>query len=154
MVRNWKPGIDLYIDVSVIDPTGQNWRSNLVAGGVGEAASIKESQKREYYANHFNLLDKRNEFSPFILEAQGGVGETALRVITEMLKKKKERSIRSTTLHVKQNEVTRGEVLKKIVFECQRQMARTLIDKTSREEHVLSKRAESRDNRATDGKSN
>ena len=44
MVRNWKPGIDLYIDVSVIDPTGQQWRSNLVAGGVSEAVKIKEAK--------------------------------------------------------------------------------------------------------------
>ena len=24
LVRNWKPGVDMYIDVSVIDPTGQS----------------------------------------------------------------------------------------------------------------------------------
>ena len=24
LVRNWKPGVDIYIDVSVIDPTGEN----------------------------------------------------------------------------------------------------------------------------------
>ena len=28
LVQNWKPGVDLYIDVSVIDPTGQLWRQD------------------------------------------------------------------------------------------------------------------------------
>ena len=116
MVRNWEPGVNNYIDVSVIDPTGQNWRSELISGGVGEAAKLKETKKREFYTNHFELVNKRNKFSPFILEAQGGVRETALVVIKEMLKKKKELNLRATSLHVKYQEVTRGEILKKIVF--------------------------------------
>ena len=73
LVKNWKPGEDLYIDVSVIDPTGQQWRNNLILGGAGEAANLKELEKINYYKNHFNLADKRHEFAPFILESQGGI---------------------------------------------------------------------------------
>ena len=81
MIQNWKPGVNMYIDVSVIDPTGQNWRKQLVNGGVGEAARLKEYEKRDHYANQFYLVNKRHEFSPFILEAQGGVGGIALKLI-------------------------------------------------------------------------
>ena len=95
MIQNWKPGVDLYIDVSVIDPTGQNWRNDLLLGGVCEAAKKKEVEKREFYAEHFNLINERHEFATFILEAQGGVGETALKLISALLKKKKELNLRS-----------------------------------------------------------
>ena len=116
MVENWTPGVDTYIDVSVIDPTGQNWRPHLVNCGVGESARLKEAEKRQHCANHFLVADKRHQFSPFIVETQGGVGETALKLIKEMLKKKKELNLRATSLYVKQAEVTRGEIVKKIVF--------------------------------------
>ena len=79
----------MYIDVSVIDPTGQQWRNNLILGGAGEAANLKELEKIDYYKNHFNLADKRHEFAPFILESQGGIGKTALRIIKTVLQKKK-----------------------------------------------------------------
>ena len=135
--------MDLYIDVSVIDPTGQRWRNRLMLGGAGEAAMLKEAEKQEYYKNHFKLADKRHEFAPFILESQGGVGKTALRVIKTALQKKKEMNLRNLSRCVKKEEVTRGAFLKKIIFESQRQMARTLVDKTAREDHTLSKIAES-----------
>ena len=41
-------------------------------------------------------------------------------------------------------EVVGGDIFKKVVFESQRQMAQTLMDKSSREDHVLSKIVESR----------
>ena len=144
LVQNWEPGVDMYIDVSVIDPTGQSWRPSLLSDGAGGAARCKEIQKRKYYSEQFNLLEKRNLFCPFIVEAQGGVGKAALQLIRTMLKKKKELSLRTTTRSVKESEVTGGEILKKIVFESQRQMARTLMDKSSREDHILSKIVESR----------
>ena len=53
-------------------------------------------------------------------------------------------NLRNLSRSVKKQDVTRGEILKKIIFESQRQMARTLMDKTMREEHVLSKKAETR----------
>ena len=81
MVWNWKPGVNMYIDVAVIDPTAQTWRDKLLLNGPGRAAFLKGQEKRDYYKNHFDLVDKIHEFSPFVLEAQGGVGETALKVI-------------------------------------------------------------------------
>ena len=68
----------MYIDVSVIDPTGQCWRPKLLSGGAGEAACFKELEKRKFYSKQFNLLEKRNLFCPFIVETQGGVGKAAL----------------------------------------------------------------------------
>ena len=53
LIQNWKPGVDLYIDVAVIDPTGQNWVNDLQTGGPGEAAYKKEIEKRKYYNNQF-----------------------------------------------------------------------------------------------------
>ena len=38
LVWNWKPGFNLYIDVSVIDPTSHEWRNHLVQHGPGKAA--------------------------------------------------------------------------------------------------------------------
>ena len=113
-------------------------------GGVGEAAKKKEVKKRDFYSKQFNLIDKRHEFAPFIIEAQGGVGGTALKLISALLKKKKELNLRSTSRTVRWKEVCGGELLKKIIFECQRQMARTLLDKTTRENHNFSIQAESR----------
>ena len=107
LVKNWKPGVDLYIDVSVIDPTGQEWRNNLMLGGAGEAAMLKEIEKRNHYKNHFNLADKQHEFAPFILEAQGGVGKTALRVIRTAIQRKKEMNLRNLSRCVKKDEVTK-----------------------------------------------
>ena len=137
MIWNWKPGVNLYLDVSVIDPTAQIWRSQLLMNGPGKAAFLKGNQKRKYYKNHFDLVDKIHEFAPFVLEAQGGVGETALKVVRKILRKKKELNLKSSLTNVNEKDVTGGEVLKKIIFECQRQMARTLLDKSAREDHCL-----------------
>ena len=142
LVWNWEPGVNLYIDVSVIDPTGQEWRNDLIQNGAGRAAVLKGNEKRKYYKNHFNLVEKINEFAPFVIEAQGGVGTSALKIIKTILQKKKERNLRSSKFVVEENEVMGGDILKKILFESQRQMARTLLDKTTREDHSLSKKLE------------
>ena len=144
MVQNWKPGVDLYIDVSVIDPNGESWRNDLLVGGSGEAARKKEAEKRDYYRKHFKLIDKRHEFMPFIIEAQGGVGSIVLKIISASLKRKKELCLRNISRTVKRREICGGEMLKKIIFESQRQMARTLLDKTVRENHIISKKLESK----------
>ena len=70
--------MDLYFVVAVIDPTGQSWRSDLRLGGAGEAAAKKEVKKRDFYLSQFNLCNKTHKFIPFVIEAQGGVGETVL----------------------------------------------------------------------------
>ena len=140
MVQNWKPGVDLYIDVSVIDPNGESWRNDLLVGGSGEAARKKEAEKRDYYRKHFKLIDKRHEFMPFIIEAQGGVGSTVLKLISTLLKRKKELCLCNISRTVKRRDICGGEMLKNIIFESQRQMARTLLDKTVRENHIISKK--------------
>ena len=70
------------------------------------------------------------------------MGTTALKVVKSILKRKKERNLRSTNNKVIESEVRGGEILKKIIFESQRQMARTLLDKTSIEDHSLPKKVE------------
>ena len=50
--------------------------------------------------------------------------------------------MRSSSYDIQKGDVLGGEVLKKIIFESQRQMARTLLDKTAREDHSLSKKLE------------
>ena len=112
MVQNWKPGVDLYIDVSVIDPNGESWRNDLLVGGSGEAARKKEAEKRDYYRKHFKLIDKRHEFMPFIIEAQGGVGSTVLKLISTLLKRKKELCLCNISRTVKRRDICGGEMLK------------------------------------------
>ena len=52
--------------------------------------------------------------------------------------------MRSNSYDIEKKDVIGGEILKKIIFESQRQMARTLLDKTAREDHSLSKNIETR----------
>ena len=52
--------------------------------------------------------------------------------------------MKSNRHKVESRDVLGGEALKKIIFESQRQMARTLLDKSAREDHNLSKNLETR----------
>ena len=63
------------------------------------------------FTKQFNLLEKRNLFCPFIVEAQGGVGKDALKLRT-VLKKKNELGLRNTTRCVNESEVTGREILR------------------------------------------
>ena len=136
--------MNLYIDVSVIAPVSQKWRPQLFLHGPGSAAVLKGNEKIKYYRNHFDLANKIHEFAPFVIESQGGVADTALKIIKTILKRKKELNLRSNSHDIGKQDVVGGEILKKILFESQRQMARTLLDKTARENHNLSKTLETR----------
>ena len=68
LINNWKDNASLTIDVAIIDATGDSHSDSLRSNGVGAAATKYQDRKRKHYR------DIKGEFSPFILEAQGGFG--------------------------------------------------------------------------------
>ena len=78
MVNNWNDNTSLSIDVAIIDPTGDSHAGALRRDGVGAAATKYEDKKRKTYR------DIKGQFSPFILEAQGGFGSEAQRLVKEL----------------------------------------------------------------------
>ena len=78
VVGNWKDNTSLSIDVAVIDPTGDSHWGTLASKGVGAAATKYQSRKCKTYK------DIKGMFSPFILEAQGGFGKEAKRLVRNL----------------------------------------------------------------------
>ena len=85
LVQDWKPGVELYIDVAVIDPTGESHAEELAKHGVGAAATVYQKRKWKTYE------DIQGIFSPIIIEAQGGFGIEAKKIVRELEKRMKER---------------------------------------------------------------
>ena len=65
-------------------------------------------------------------------------------VRNKMRLKDKELNLKNNRYNVESKDVLGGEALKKLIFESQRQMARTLLEKSTREDHNLSKNLETR----------
>ena len=74
-------------------------------------------------------------------KAQGRVGGTVFKLIPALLKTKKELNLRNLSRTVGRREICGGEMLENIIFDSQRQMARTLLDKTVGENHIISTKA-------------
>ena len=81
-----------------------------------KSSILERKSEKKILKNHFDLVDKIHEFAPFVLEVQGGVGETALKVVRKILRKKKELNLKSSLTNVKEKDVNGGEVLKKNNF--------------------------------------
>ena len=78
-VSKWKEKASLSIDVAIIDPTGDAHSGILRRDGVGAAASKYENRKRKKYG------DLKGDFSPFVIEAQGGFGLEAKKLVRELM---------------------------------------------------------------------
>ena len=82
-IGNWKENRALSIDVAIIDPTGESYSGILRRDGVGAAASKYEDRKRKKYS------DIKGDFSPFVIEAQGGFGVGANRLLRELERRRR-----------------------------------------------------------------
>ena len=80
-VLKWERGLDLYIDVSCINPKTDLWKSHLVEGGVGAAAVACEKKKKLKYKG--NIDERTGTFLPFIMEVQEGIGKAAADFILQ-----------------------------------------------------------------------
>ena len=85
VISNWRDNKTLSIDVAIVDPTGDSHSGTLRSGGVGAAATKYEDRKRKTY------WDIKGEFSPFVLEAQGGFGVEAKRLVRGLERRRKEK---------------------------------------------------------------
>ena len=85
VVNNWRNNTTLSIDVAVIDPTGDSHSGALRNDGVGAAATQYETRKLNIYE------DMKSAFVPFVLEAQGGFGSSAKKLVRELEKRRNER---------------------------------------------------------------
>ena len=81
MLRSWDGGKHLLVDVAVINPLGADHREDLIAGGVGAAATEDEEKKRKFYHEYQKggRLAAEYDFLPAIFETSGGVGSAAIR---------------------------------------------------------------------------
>ena len=75
VVNNWTNNTSLSIDLAIIDPTGDSHSGQLRTGGVGAAATKHQKRKIKTYS------DIKGMFIPFILEAQGGFGIEAKKLV-------------------------------------------------------------------------
>ena len=94
VISNWRESTSLTIDVAIIDSTGDTHAAILRSHGVGAAATKYEDRKRAKYS------DMKSMFSPFVIEANGGFGKEARKLVRELERRRKEReclpSMRST----------------------------------------------------------
>ena len=77
IVSNWENNTSLSIDVAIVDSTGDSYSEKIRSDGVGAAATWYENRKRKKYA------DIKGKFVLFILEAQGGFGIEAKKLVRE-----------------------------------------------------------------------
>ena len=84
IVSNWNNDTALSIDVAIIDATGDYHSGFQREEGAGAAATKYEKRKINTYK------DIKGEFIPFILEAQGGFGHQAKKLVRELEKRRKE----------------------------------------------------------------
>ena len=78
VIRNWRESTSLTIDVAIIDSTGDTHAAILRSHGVGAAATKYEDRKRAKYS------DMKSMFSPFVIEANGGFGKEARKLVREL----------------------------------------------------------------------
>ena len=132
VVDNWKDNTSLSIDVAIIDPLGDNHSATLRSYGVGGAATKYEDRKRKTY------WDIKNNFSPFVLEASGGFGTEAKRLVRELERKRKEKECRPN-MRSTQGFQTLGDInlVTAIGFELVRRNVRMIIDRSPEDEPLI-----------------
>ena len=132
VVSNWKENTSLSIDVAIIDPTGGSHSHILKLDGVGAAATKYEDRKRNIYR------DIKGSFSPFVLEAQGGFGAEAQRLVRELERRRKEReclpNIRGANDFQRLGEIN---LVTAIGFELVRRNARMILDRAPENEPLI-----------------
>ena len=132
VVDNWKSNRSLSIDVAIIDPLGDNHSASLRSDGVGAAAAKYENRKRKSY------WDMKDHFSPFVLEASGGFGIEAKRLVRELERRRKEKECRPN-MRSTQGFQTQGDInlVTAIGFEHVRRNVRMIIDRSPEDEPLI-----------------
>ena len=132
VVSNWRENRALSIDVSIIDPTGDSYSEKLRSDGVGAAATGYANRKRRIYR------DIKGEFSPFVIEAQGGFGLEAKRLVRELERRRKERECVPNLRHP-QTCQSLGEInlVTAIGFELVRRNVRMILDRSPEDEPLI-----------------
>ena len=132
VVNNWKEKTSLSIDVAVIDPTGESHLSALTLNGVGAAATKYQMRKLKTYE------DIEGMFSPFVLEAQGGFGIEAKRLVRELERRKKERQcIPNTRCSESLKPLGEINLVTAIGFELARRNARMILDRSPEDQPLI-----------------
>ena len=134
IISNWSENKSLSIDVAIIDPTGDSHSEILRRDGVGAAASKYEARKRKKHK------DIKGEFSPFVIEAQGGFGTEAKRLVRELERRRKEREC-VPNMRNPENCQHLGEInlVTAIGFEQMRRNVRMILDRSPEDEPLIAK---------------
>ena len=131
VVNNWIENASLSIDVAIIDPTGDTHAKLLRSGGVGAAATKYQDRKRKIYS------DIKGKFSPFVIEAQGGFGIEAKKLVRELEKRRKERECVPNIRTGIREPLGKINLVTAIGFELVRRNARMILDRSPEEEPLI-----------------
>ena len=120
------------IDVAIIESTGDSHSDTLREEGVGAAATKYEDRKRKIYR------DIKGMFSPFVLEANGGFGNEAKRLVRELEKRRKERQCLPNIRGSKSLQ-SLGDInlVTAIGFELVRRNVRMILDRSPEDEPLI-----------------
>ena len=132
LINNWGENKSLSVDVAIIDPTGESHAAILRRDGVGAAASKYEDRKRKKYR------DIKGEFSPFVIEAQGGFGVEAKKLVRELERRRRERECIPNTRHL-DTCLPLGEInlVTAMGFELVRRNVRMILDRSPEDEPLI-----------------
>ena len=132
VVNNWTTNTSLSIDVAVIDSTGDSHAGELRKGGVGAAATKYQKRKTKTYS------DIKGMFIPFIIEAQGGFGIEAKKLVRELERRRRERQCLPNTRGTDSFQpLGKIDLVTAIGFELVRRNARMIIDRSPEDEPLI-----------------
>ena len=131
-INNWNENTSLSIDIAIIDSTGDSHSAILKRDGVGAAATRYENRKRKKYR------DVKGVFSPFIIEAHGGFGKEAKKIVRELERRRKDRQCIPNVRH-SESFIPLGEInlVTAIGFELVRRNVRMILDRSPEEEPLI-----------------
>ena len=128
VVNDWTDSKSLSIDVAIIDPMADSHSATLRCNGVGAAATEYETVKRNKYK------DIQGAFSPFVLEAHGGFGTAAKKLVKELDRKRRERECRPNVRNTEGIEQLGNiSLVTAIGFELVRRNVRMILDRSPKD---------------------
>ena len=120
------------MDVAIVVAIGETHAAALRSDGVGAPATKYEKRKRNTYK------DMKTMFWPFVLEAHGGFGNEAKKLVRELERRRKERECLPNT-RITDNFQSLGEIdlVTAIEFELVRRNVRMILDRCPEEEPLI-----------------
>ena len=122
----------LALHIAIIESTAESHSSILRRDGVGAAATRYENRKRKKYD------DIKGAFSPFVIEANGGFGKQAKKIVRELERRRKERQC-IPNMRNSESFIPLGEInlVTAIGFELVRRNVRMILDRSPEEEPLI-----------------